>query len=514
MIMKRNYIIAAVIAFLGIWLLVWVFTHGFIQVSVTLPKDSNITYELRDQSGKTVASATTKSQNFRRFVHTGNYQVLVRYNETSAVAVQPTKGLLRKTTVRPSLQPESMREYIGESPNFCMNYNKILFSYNCSEYGGLTAHIPPDGDLPPTTNTESSDSVGLPVSGLITLNGTTKALMSFQVDAEEGGGGIRSGLYDINSSLVTSNEINLKGPRLHETPRIMPYKDGFLLYTDDFKTVRYYKNVSANPEGVSLTSSSKTINQPREISVYKSTVGLLYNNADTAEHSDEGFNGTTDEQEIQAPEEGNSLFVVNDNGNQKEYEFDRLYTSGTICGQNRLCLINSGDTDIYDISGKSAKLLFSRQKVDDIIALQDGSTVMIVDGMAVGFDESLSRGKILLNYNRDVFCGATQTSDGFVICVIQNNENVAALHVAVKQRNIDSINKKMGDVLKNPSISQISVYKNSIYIAPNYGLTIFDPSVGGYVYEPEIVKETNENINQLFKKVDIDRSRYTVVGLE
>lgn len=511
--MKRDYFIVAGVLFVGIWLFVWVFTHGFIQVSVQLPKNAKITYELRDKSGDVIASTTTDSQNFRRFVRADTYQVLVRYSETSAVEVKQTKGFLRKTTIKPSLQTESMREYVGEKPNFCMNYSSILYSYNCTEYGGLTAHLPPNGDTPPVTNTEENDSVGLPVSGLITLNGVTKALMSFEVDAEEGGGGIRSGLYDINSSLVTSSGVDLKGGRIHATPRVLPYQEGFLLYTDDFKVVRYYQNFSASPQGISLKSSSQIANQPRKISVYKKSVGLLYNNADTAEHSDEGFDGGTEqEEEIHTHDEGNSLFVINDGGVNREYEFDKLYTSGVICGKNRICLLNSGVADIYDVSGKSAKLLFSRPKVDDIITLKDGSTALITEGLVIGFNDSLSSGRLLLSYDRDVFCGVNQTDDGFVICIIQNSENVAALHVVVAQRNSDSIDKKIGSLFKNPNISHVAVYKKSIYISPNYGQAVFDSELGGYFYEPEIITETNRNINQLINKSGIDRSSYTIIS--
>ncbi len=123
------------VIFISVFL--WFYGHSFIKVSVDMPVNGEIHYELINQNTKKSSTYTTKASSIKKLVKKGSYEMLVKNQETSSFSVQSTKSFLRTTTINSNLQTEKSREFVGNNPGPCMYYDQsVLISYPCDgSYG-------------------------------------------------------------------------------------------------------------------------------------------------------------------------------------------------------------------------------------------------------------------------------------------------------------------------------------------------------------------------------------------
>lgn len=497
--MRSRIILGSFVVFFA-WLLWWVFNHGFIDVRVeTGASGTAYTYTVLDKSGYEVSRTESDSSHFRKLVRKGTYQILVENKSGSEYRLINTGGFLSKTKTTANLQPERAREFVGNNPGFCMNYDgSLLYSYSCSEPGSLATHLPATADTPTTTYTEPTPTI--PLKALVNYAGFVKAMV---IREDEAGGGVT--LNDLSPQLQLSNPTPLKGVEAENADYIQPYKQGFIVYGRGLGVVNYFSSPASQPRLIKSVSPSEDNTNPVELTVYKGSLGALFNS--TSGGNDEGLSEDAEAHETA----GSSEYLVYGDS-PRSYKFDKAYTAGGLCGDNWLCLINSGQLDMYRLSGSEAKLEFSLQDVQSVFN-QNGAINIITSRRVISLNLSSLLGYVQYSFGSALgYCGSGPAPNGYVLCVVDSKDKPVALHINTGFAEHDKIDQKVFALLKDPNINSVSAYKNYLYVSPNLGEMMYDPAQRGYVYSQEIKRSTTKAINELVRRLGIDTSKYIVIN--
>lgn len=472
-------------------LVLWLASVGFIDVTVKGKPAGSLTYTVIDRAGNQVSQTKTISDHFHKRLKKGAYQIRIVASEQSSIQVSSVGGFFRTTKINTPLQPEKSREFVGNNPNFCMFYGQgLLYSYNCSELGGLTAHLPANSSTP-TTNTSEADAPFILINGIVSLNGINKALV---IDDE--GGGV--GLYDIDQELRQTNPVMLTGVSATDAANIANYKSGFVLYPNNLTSLKYFASPSSSPSTITAAKPNPGVTNPVGLSVLGESIGALFNNG----------TGGSDQA---GPTSGKSEFVYYGSGAKRSYSFSKLYTSGGLCGHDELCLINSSLLDVYDVSQKKPNYIFSIKNVQKAFYVNKTLLIATNDDV-IGLDPQSLTGTVQFSYGGSQYCGLNASGDGYVICLMNNKGKKVALHIDPSQNNTDSIDKKVLELLKDPNIDDVSAYKNYIYILPNLGQLKYFSAINGYDYDPAIKQTAAAHIDKLVQTLNIDTTRYMVIN--
>ena len=476
---------------LVLWFILWIISFGFVDIKPSNLSGGGKTYTIIDKTGNQIANAKTSSNHFHKLLKKGTYQIRVTSGEENFIQIVKVGGLFHTTNVTTALRPEKSRQFVGDNPNFCMFYGQeILFSYNCGEPGGLTAHLPATIDTPTATITEREEPF-IPLVGLLNINGVNKALV-----ADDEGAGV--GLYDIDSGLRLTNPIELSGIGSNDATGITPYKSGFIVYSKNLRGVKYFLSPGSTPSDISTPKPAFETSNPAGLSMAGEDIGALFNSNSGGEDP----SGAT---------KGKSEFIYYGAGVNRSYTFDKLYTSGGLCGKDRLCLVGSGVLDVYDVSRKKPTYVFSMKDVQQVFYANNGMTIATGSNI-VSLDPQSLTGSVQLSYGGSQYCGINASGNGYAVCLINNKGDKAALLVDPSSNNTDSIDKKVLGMLKDPNIDKVSVYKNNIYVSPNLGQLVYVPAINGYDYDPAVKQAAHDDINKLVQRLGINTSRYTVTG--
>lgn len=494
---RIRVMVLSVFGLLLIWFLFWVSSFGFLEI-VSPGSSEGASYTIYSQDGEEIASADTKSSRFKRLLRKGSYQVLVESGSKSHYSQVSTKRLFGTARVRADLKPEHNREFVGNNPGFCMHYGQaVLYSYNCSEPGELISHLPASDSLPTVVNREPGPPY-IPLVGLVGVGGGTRAVAESRGEAEE------VKLYNIDQSLLLSQPIELEKQHPDTIGGALPYKSGFVTHTDDLLSVDYFEPPGFARSALNTREPSPDIDNPVELTVYKDAVGALFNNSRHGD--DEGLHEHTARHHLS----GKSEFVVYGDS-PRSYSFKTLYTAGGYCGTSRLCLISNGILDIYDINDSKARYQLSIKDVQRVLPIKD-KIVIATTHKIFSIDQSALAGRVSYQYDDYQYCGLSPAGSAYIACVINGRGEKAALLIDPEQVNLDSVDKKIARLRADPAVSAVSVYKKYIYVSPNLGQPVYDPSAGEYIYDEALQKSTDKHINRLIKSLGIDTSYYKVVN--
>lgn len=482
----------------------WFYGHSFIDITVSQAAGRPpYSYTILDKSGGLVFKKQSGSPHIRKLVGRGTYQVLVETSAGSEYRIIQTGGLLRKTAFEARLIPEKSRVFVGNNPGFCMHYGQaVLYSYSCSDTGGITVHLPASQEAPTTTQTAGGGTASYAVRGLIDVGGAPKALLTY-VEDETGQGVVA--LYDLNPQLTLTASVKLPGIAYDNVQHIAQKGSGFFVYNDTFSKVYEYASPSTLSGSFGFRPSLPTVANPVELSSYGDSYGALFNSGTGEDRAAESS------QKTRKSLSGSSEFMVR-GSSVKAYRFSKLYTGGVLCGDSKLCLTSGGVLDVYSISGKKPRLIFSLPDVQKVFT-DRGQMIMVTNKRVLSINQSTLIGSAQYNFGKSRgYCGAGPAAPGYVLCVVNNKGGTSALYINTTLSNQDSIDQKVFSLLEDPNVSDVSAYQNFIYISPNLGKLTYNNELGGYDYDPGIKRSTTRNINQLIKRIGIDTSRYTIIN--
>jgi hypothetical protein len=276
---------------------------------------------------------------------------------------------------------------------------------------------------------------------------------------------------------------------------MVAHMDGFIVYDSSFSHAVYYASLSSMPQNISLDKP-----KGKNLSAFSIVFGPGSNKT-LALYSSASNGGR-----------GSSEAIVGQNNNFQHYTLPKRYVSADFCG-SQICLLDGSKTlDVYSLSGSKAKLSFSLSGVQAIKNIGDSFLVVNQNGV-INFDTASRTGYFEYSLGDYKFCGLQQnTATAYLLCVINNKGNKAALRIDETTTDKGSIDKKVAQLQKRTEINIVSIYKNYIYISPNLGPLTYQASISGFGYDPSTQKRVNEEIRTDITNAGIDINTYRVIN--
>lgn len=496
-------ILLAIIGTVLLAILYWLSTHAFIEVLVENPAVNNeISYSFRGNSAEKPTIKTTKSTKVRKLVSRGTHEVLIKQNESSYFTVVKTSGFLSKTAIGAVLSPERKRSFAGDNPGPCVYFiGGVLASAGCNDsYSNLRLHAPASSSQPTYLQSGSSPITGT-IEGLIKLGGTSYILVKAP-DADEDQGAPHT-LYQVTDNLDLSQGIPLSGLNENTYYSMLAYKDGFIVLSDTFDQVLYYASPTSQASTITVNRPANLELKPYALSVQDQSIVVAYSNNTEEEVADVHDVGT---------KRVNTVVVVHDGqNNSKQFDFKGSFSSVKSCGSGKLCMLRADKLEVYDLSKKKPRLLFS---VSDVAAIENlsGGLVIARKNEVLNLDIESQKGAIDYSLGDYRFCGVKTDDKNYALCLISSRSQKTALLINREAENTDSIDKKIAGLLPMSEISNVSVYGNYIFISPALGELIFSEATGGYGYDETLKREVNAKIDRKIDALGIDRKSYTVIN--
>lgn len=495
----KRFLLIVVAAIGIIYVLIWIVSHSFI--SITVPESSGTTtYQLFLQGSKKPIKSTTTGKTIKKLVAHGTYEVFVQRADTSYFTVVRSGLFLTSKHVEATLSQESKRTFIGDNPGACMHYDGVaMVSNTCGgPYQSQRTHVPANG----TTSTYTmSDSLH---DG--TLEGTIKTSEGIlNLVSRTSGGKVYAHTIYVLADVpgLTSQPvkmINLLGVNPAKIYALTAYKTGFIAYDSSFTDVEFFASSVAAPVKININDSTLAGVQPLSLNTSSSDeVVALY-----------GSTVTDSQASLSAKK---SEVVVTDGSTSKQYKFATAYTSGTVCGTDKLCLLGASRVDVYDIRTTKPGLLFSISNAKILMGIGGKAIIANSDGI-MSLDADSRTGTYLYTFGGYTLSGLEKNDSDLIVNIATPKGKKEALLVTIGQPNTDSIDKKLLQLRKSAAVDDLSAYNTFIYISLNKGQQVYDPNTGTSDYDPAFVQKAVQLVNTDIGTAGIDRTTYTFAGID
>ncbi|MGI9027569.1 MAG: hypothetical protein ACR2FM_01840 [Candidatus Saccharimonadales bacterium] len=507
----RAIMIVAGLLLLSTLFLLWMHNNAFVKITVSNTTNQPYDYKIVDQkTGKTIHSES-KSGSVKKRVSKGSYEVLVFQNGTSYYKVINTGSFLSTTAIKAELQPENNRSFVGNFPDTCPYYAQdLLYSYDCEgNSDALKIHLPATNKAPTAASVVDDALRGLTITGIYPAGGKNLVLLSGRNPVGSSDG--RALISELRPDFSLIDSVVPTGIEDKQYYKIVAYKEGFVLYNNEFTDVLYYPSLGAKPEKISFEKPNDDKLQPFELIAKNDTLAAIYSYP--YDERNFGENQTSNDDRVEVTK-GKTVYQVIKNGERKDFTFVGGYTRAILCGQNNLCILNGARLTVYDIAGKKQKELFTVQEVREILTDND-KLVIVREKEVLSMDIASRTGVVGYSYGDYISCGGHGVpSGGYLLCIGGPKETKSTLYIDTKKANTDSIDKKVLSIADQPYIDTVSVYKSFIYIVPNLGEPIYDPAAKGYLPDPGVRQKTALDINKLIDGLNIDRKQYTIINTQ
>lgn len=495
----KKLVIIAAVAIVVLLVLSWVVNNGYIKVT-TQNGEGEISYSLTNQANQKDVKASGEQSSFKTTLGKGTYEVLVRSGNKSYFSLVDIQGLLKTTDVNATLESERGRRFIGHDPESCVHLIKqTLVSYECiGPISTLKTHVPATPSLPTYSkiNPYSSDDI---VEGIVETKSGDDLVVIYEVevaghgDFEPKGTSHHNAFRMTDSGIIPSSSAALGGldEKLYS---FLPYKDGFIAYDDELSKILYYQKLGSKPTEIK-TGVSKEGLSGYSVSTDQDALVVGY--------SEKGIEG---EEKESSRRKSEIAIIFNDS--TKHISLDQTYNSVRLCGDNLLCALSSEKLDVFDVSAERPVLRFSLSGVSAFV-VQNNRLVVAKDKDILSLDVASRSGYIEYNLGDYSLCGLHTANSSYMICV-SDSRGKRSLLLIDQSKTSDDIDKKILKLQDLAEVKEVSIYGDYIFISPEAGQLKFIPSLGGYSYDPEVLKNANDKINAKVNELGIDRNKYRV----
>ncbi|MBA3757259.1 hypothetical protein H0X09_00105 [Candidatus Saccharibacteria bacterium] len=483
---KAILVLSAIVFVLVIYGL---YSTAFIEVSVTGQGSSEISYKFINQDTskeKVIKSGSTK---LKTRVSKGNYEILVKQGEVSYVSIIKAAGFLKTSSISASLKPEKSRQFVGNNPGSCMNYNdSILVTHTCgTTYNKVNVHVPANSSLPTYIAQSSSLSIFGYLGGVVNTSEGSLALVRALGDDVSS-----YFIHRIDQSLKSLGSTALPNLDVNKFYVIKSYGSGFIIYDTSFQQVLIYPSRAAKPMTVKFDTPGEKNLILKDIDFRSNGFTKLY---------------TTDD----GSKDARSEVVAVREGKSKHYVFNKKFLQAKLCGERSLCVVTGERLEVYDIAQEKPKFSFALNGTE--LVGTSGKNILIKHGRGIiNLDLDKRSGFIEFGLDDYDYCGIQEDAGTYLLCLINNKNKKVALRIDTGSDNTDSVDKKINQLLNTPEVSDVSIYGKFIFISPNLGELVYDSRTNGYGYNPATKKAANDKINQEIDRLGIDRRVYSITN--
>lgn len=498
---RRHKVLIIIVSTVAVLLFV---ASRFSFVTVEVPnanQQNDITYSVSETASNKTSTNTANKTTYRKLVGRGNYSVSVSQNSQNFFALVKTKGFFLSKKVVANLESEKSRTFVGDNPDACMQYsNTVLLSYSCNGLmKTLKVHLPAEGSQ--STYAKPIDGSGDTLEGTVRLNGEAFGLI-------HGVGGERSESPRLISLINASGRVSSAAAYHNEisssdTYNIGTYKDGFVIHGGNTTgELLYYKSYKSSPERIAITPPKNKKLIRYLFATSKDSVAIAYidrNKSDVNDAHDGKSSGTT------------TVLMVQDD-KSKEMAVPGTFTDLKPCGTKKLCVLVNQQLRVYDVAGKSAKLLYTLPNVQALGGMNDRLLVVNQDSV-IALDVDQQSGTVDYSFGSYTYCGISTDDQGYVLCMINDLNRRVALRFDRTKENTSNIDKKIAGLQKSKAVSVLSIYGNQINVVPNYGAKVYNPSSKVYESDPAVVARMKTQFASDLLSVGIDKNAYKINGI-
>ena len=502
---RNKKILAVVVVAALVFVLVWLYGHSRIVLSVNEPTSGGITYTIRDiKSGKTKV-INSDARNVSTIVKRGNYEVVISGSSGSHLAYTPkTPRFLGAYSIDAKLTGESSRTFVGDSPRACFGYTgSLLISGDCGgAFSELLVHQPATSDLSSNTVWGPNKLYGLNTTLLQIdkqLFAVTKTIKSGADIDNPINNVFTYSLLGFNDKFEISEQVNLEGLDGSRDYFFEQVKSGgFIAYnTTNNKIYRYDNSGSLLANVAPESPKTKNLGLTAVSVLNDATFASLYSSP------------------IDTPgAKPTSELTITTGGSTNHFVYiDKSYTDINACGTNKLCLLG-GDigVDIYDVAGPEPNYIYSIPDVSRIDTDSSNHLLAVTKKGVYNIDVDQMNGYIGYSFSGYKFNGISKYSSGYLLALTgADNRSVALLFDPAKPDK-DGIDKKLLGLEKTPGVSFININGKYIYISADLGEMEYSPELKSYTYGDARKKMAGAMINAMIDKLGIDRSKYVITS--
>lgn len=492
---------------IGLAIFWWVANHAYIEISLEgNPKDTH--YSLVDQRTKRSVTFTTSGTTVKKLVRKGTHELVIENNNGSFFAVTKAGGFLGTTKSQAKLQPSNQKTFIGDNPNTCMyTIDSRLLSMPCGDpISSLNMHLPATTEQPTVIKKTTSVASGQ-------VEGTAYTDEGMVIVLKEAG----HTAYLLDQEGNTLNQINLSELRSDDVS-IVAYKKGSIAYSLDGSKAFIYDNLKSNPQEVNIPKAKSKGMSFYGVITSNNTIGYVYttnpNSVGLTLDDPEGIRVHSEEfeEETHQNEKVSTEVVTVRGSSSHSYVFDTPAFGIRLCADNRLCALNEGKLEVFNVSAEKARSEFKLQGITSIETLADKLVAVREDDILL-LDVPKMQGYISYEFGEYAFCGLVSNQTTYTLCVANNNNQRRALQINPSVPHSDTIDQQVLELSKDPRISNVSIYGNYIHILPDAGNPTINATTGHYEYDPSRLNRLNVEINKRVTDLGIDTSRYNIVFL-
>lgn len=498
----RIALVLVIIAVIGaLW---WLYTHSYVEIIVKNPNTTPIHYSMVNQSNGKETTVKSSKNTVKKLLARGNYEITVQQGDQSYFSVVKTGPFLGTTKIEATVQKERSRTFVGNSPGYCMYYdqsNSVLYSHNCSgSYTDLKIHKPATFDE--ATYTLSPATPDRPLRGIIELAGKPYVLLGDKDTWPP------NNLIPLQSDFTTMGGTLLKNLRDDKSYYVKEYQKGFIAYSDDYNTFKYYESPTADPKNITIPEPKNQTLSGAYLDVQQEKISVLYTDTEVGDEGLEPDETQNENVEVK----GESVVVVYSSNATKSLTFNKIYSRVLFCGKNKLCLLTDKTLDVYDISKNKQKYLFTIDNVENFIHTDMG-TILVRQNEVLLMDIEKRRGYKQYSFGGYVAsCGLQKTGNNYILCVVDDDNHTSALYIDQGTEDMDSIDKKILELYEVPDVENISIYRSIIYTSPVTGAPEYKPETRTYGYNQVILNESKNQIDKAINRIGIDRNKYQIIS--
>lgn len=490
---KRLVITAGIAIFLG--LLYFFLNYSF--VLVQSPQAASVTLT---QKGETIQQMELPAGGSeRKLLKKGFYEIFASNgNNESFIQSFQLNGKLQSTTIETPLKKAVDREFIGENPIACVSYvYERLLSYPCnSKLTNASLYVPPTATTPGyATKPFSFDAM---------LEGVTKQtnngpLVIVRAPA------MNEGFFPGHSAYRLTNNFNIERPQqlAQADPNafyeVIDYREGFVLFSPEIEPL-YYSGDTLEVDSLEPNTSPGDNFNKTGFSAYKHIYAITYNDQDEDQEID-----------LDDPEHTAGIttkLIVVDGDTERAFSLDGYYASVTICGEDVVCALKGDSLSIHKINDSELAKQFEYHAV--LRYEQFSEDILITTGSGVAqVDLETGGGFYHIGLQNQQACGTSVLEDTYILCTINSSNKKAALLVNPQKQVSVEIDEVVNRIHASSYVQDVSAYKNTIYISPDYGDREVLPD-GGIGYPPDKVQQVDRQIAEVVRATGLNLQDYLV----
>src|SRR3989344_1847402 len=488
-------VILVILLFTAYWL------NGRSTLKITIINTSGnqaVSYALYNQGSKKTISFQSSSATVKKTVSRASYEVSVIQEQKSYFTVVKTKGFFGKTTLEVNLAEEKGRKFVGNYPGPCMKLvAETLVSYECGElFGNIGLHVPADSDTPTYRVKNPSNPPDGNVESIIDTKEGIVAFVKTNTVSDDSKRSIDvHTAYYLGANLEIKEEVQWPGLAGNKTYSFIRYQDGFIAYSSSYDQVLSFTAASSQPKDITTTTKAGRKNLSGQAFDTRNNAFLVL------------YSNVTDTKSKKPLSE---IVISKNSQPSRHLLFNRGFITARFCGNEKICALEAKNLQVYDVSGKKPKLLFSVSGVN-AVENTDRGLVVVRNNEVLGLDIEKREGSIEYSYGDYKLNSMRKDGLGYLLVLTNNRSQKVALYID-QETVSDSIDKKVSELQKMSEVRGfVDINSSSIFITPQLGnATIYNNSLGRYVYDPIIQKTVTQKINAKIDSIGVDRKSYQI----